>query len=158
METKKISFFIKVVHYVLPKQVNLHAWGLTTSDQYRACEKTASFKHILLGYKNPLRSYMWRYNEVPEIFADAAKICCKTANKDLNNITNRAIHFIKKENISKLSHKNMHRSSSLDGCTDLHISTDLKHHFIFPTEISLTSQCPDIVISSVKVSKKSLPF
>ena len=48
-----------------------------------------------------------RDKEVLEIFAEAKKICCETANKTLNNITNRVIHFVKEGNISKLSRKNM---------------------------------------------------
>ena len=39
--------------------------------------------------------YTYRHNEVLEIVAEAAKICCETANKTLNNITNRANHFVK---------------------------------------------------------------
>ena len=63
---------------------------------------------------------MWIYNEVLEIFAEASKICCVTANKALNNITNWAIHVVKEGNILKLSGKNMYRSSLLDGCIDCH--------------------------------------
>ena len=80
-------------------------------------------------------------------------MCCETANKALNNITNRAIHFVKKGNILKLLHKKKHRSSLLDGCSDWHAITDLEHHFVFPTEIVLTTQHPDIVIWSVKLRK-----
>ena len=47
MEPKKLSFLIKAVYDVLPTPVNLHTWGLTTSDRCRACGKTASLKHIL---------------------------------------------------------------------------------------------------------------
>ena len=96
---------------------------------------------------------MWRHNEVLEIFAEAATICIETANKALNNIINRAIHFVKERNISKLSCKNKHRSSLLNGCMDWYVATDFKHHFIFPTEIVLTTQHPDIVIWSIKLKK-----
>ena len=89
-------------------------------------------------------------------FAKAAKICCETANKALNNITNRAIHFVKEGNISKLIHKNKHRSSLLEGCMDWHVTTDLEHHFVFPTEIALTTQYPDFVIWSFKLKIFSL--
>ena len=153
MEHKKLSFLIKAVYDILPTPVNLHARGLTTSDRCRACEKTASLKHILTGCKYDLRSYMWRHNEVLEIFAEAVKICCETANKALKNITNRAIHFIKEGNILKLLHKNKHRSSLLGGCTDWHVATNLEHYFVFPTEIALMTQRPDIVIWSVKLKK-----
>ena len=41
----------------------------------------------------------------------------------------------------------------LEGCTAWHIATDLKHSFIFPTEIALTTKRSDIVIWSVKAKK-----
>ena len=118
LETQKLSFLIKAVYDVLPTPVNLHAWRLTTSNRCRACGKTVRLKHILTGCEYALRSYRWRHDEVLEIFAGAAKICFETVNKVLNNITNRAIHFVKDGNISELSRKNKHRSSLLDGCTD----------------------------------------
>ena len=77
-------------------------------------------------------------------------MCCETAYKALNNITHRAIHFVKEGNISKLSRKNKHRLSLLDGCTDWHIATDLEHQFVFQTEKALTIHRPDLVIWSVK--------
>ena len=70
MEPKKLSFLIEAVYDVLPIPVNLHAWGLTTSDRCRAIGKTARLKHILTGYEYTLRSYTWRYNE---IFAEFRK-------------------------------------------------------------------------------------
>ena len=81
MEPPKLSFLIKSVYNILPTPVNLHAWGLTTSNRCSVCGKTASLKHILTGCEYALRSYTWRHNEVLEIFAEAAKICCETVHK-----------------------------------------------------------------------------
>ena len=153
MEPKKLSFVIKAVCNVLPTPVNLPVWGLTTSDRCRACGKTASLKHILTGCEYSLRSYTWRHNEVLEIFSEVSKTCCETANKALNIINNRVIQFVKKGNISKIAHENMHKLSLLEGCTDWHVATDLKHNFIFPTEIALTTKRPDIGIWSVKAKR-----
>ena len=153
MEPKKLSFLIKAVYDVLPTPVNLHAWGLTTSDRCRACGKTASLKHILTGCEYALRSYTWRQNEVREIFSEVLKICCEATNKALNIISNRAIQFVKEENISKIARKDMRKPSLLEGCTDWHVATDLKRNFIFPTEIALMTKRPDIVIWSVKTKK-----
>ena len=47
----------------------------------------------------------------------------------------------------------MHKPSWLEGCTDWHVTANLKHNFIFPTEIVLTTKCPDSVIWSVKAKK-----
>ena len=150
MEPKKLSFLIKAVYDVFPTPVNLHAWGLTTSNRCRARGKTASLKHILTGCGYALRSYTWRHNEVQEIFSEVSKTCCETANKALNIINNRAIQFVKEGNIPKIARENMRKPSLLEGCTDWHVEADLKHNFIFPTEISLTTKHPDIVIWSVK--------
>ena len=79
------------------------------------------------------------------IFGEAVKICCEIAYKVPNNITNRGIPFVKERNISKISRKNKHRTSLLDGCTDWHVETDLEYYFIFPTEIALMTQHPDLV-------------
>ena len=149
---KNLSFLIKAVYDALPTPVNLHAWGLTTFDRCRACGKTASLKHILTGCEYTLRSYSWRHNEVLEIFAEALKICCETANETLIIINNRAIQFVKGD-ISKLACKNMRKPSLLEGYMDWHVATDLKHKFIFSTEIVLTTKRPDIVIWSVKAKK-----
>ena len=42
IENLKLSFLINVDYDVLPTPVNLHAWGLTTSDRCRARGKNAS--------------------------------------------------------------------------------------------------------------------
>ena len=47
----------------------------------------------------------------------------------------------------------MHKPSLLEGSMDWHIATNLKHNFIFPTEIELTTKCPDIVVWSLKAKK-----
>ena len=41
----------------------------------------------------------------------------------------------------------------LEGCLDWHVATDLKHNFMFPTEIVLMTKHPDIVIWSIKAKK-----
>ena len=148
--TKKISFLIKAVYDVLPTPFNLHAWGLITSDRCRTCGKTASLKHILTGCENALRSYTWRHNEVLGIFSEFSKTSCETANKALNIVKNRAIQFVKEGNISKIARENTRKPSLLTGYTDWHVTTDLKHNFIFTNEIALTTKRPDIVIWSVK--------
>ena len=164
MEPKKLSFLIKAVYDVLSTPVNLHAWGLTTSDRCRACGKTASLKHILTGCEYALRSYTWRHNEVLEIFSEVSKTCCETANKALNITNNFAIQFVKEGNISKIARENMRKPSLLEGCTDWHVATDLKHNFIFPktTENKLpqtrkrkTSASPTPITSTPTISRKN---
>ena len=150
MKSKKLNFLIKAVYNVLPTLVNLDVWGLTTFNRCRACGRTAT------GCEYALRSYTWRNNEVQEVFTVDSKICCEIANKALNIINNRAIHFVKEGNISKLARKNMRKPSLLEGCTDWHVVTDLKHNFIFPVEIALTTKRSNIVIWPVKAKKAFL--
>ena len=126
---------------------------LTTCDRCRACGKTTSLKHILTGCEYALRSYTWRHNEILENFSEVSKTCCESANKALSIINNRAIQFVEEGNISKITRENMRKPSLLEGCTDWHVATDLKHNFIFPTEIALTTKRPDIVIWSVTAKK-----
>ena len=152
MEPKKLSFLIKAVYDVLPTSVNLHAWGLTTSDRRKPCGKTASLKHILTGCEYALISYTRRHNEVLKIFSGVSKTC-ETANKALNIINNRAIQFVKEENFLKIARENMCKPSLLESCTDWHVATDLKHNFIFPTERALKTKRLDIVIWSIKAKK-----
>ena len=87
-----------------------------------------------------LRSYTWRHNEILESFSEVSKTCCETAKKALNIISNRAIKFVKEGNISKTARENMRKPSLLEGGMDWHVATDLKHNFIFPTEIALTTK------------------
>ena len=101
-EPLKLTFVIKAIYDVLPTLVNLHARGLTISDQCSPCGKTACLKHILTRCEYALRKYTWIHNEVFKMFAVSAKICCETTNKALNDITNRVI--------SKLFRKNKYRS------------------------------------------------
>ena len=144
-----IYIYIYIYPYdISPTPVNLPAWGLTTSDRCRACGKAASLKHILTGCEYALRSYTWRHKEVLEIFSEVSKVCCEIANKALNIINNRAIQIVKEGNISKIACKKMRKPSLLEGFTDWHIATDLKHKFIF--EIALMTKRPDIVIWSIK--------
>ena len=100
----------------------------------------------IYGCEYALRSYTWRHNEVLEIFSELSKIYCETANKAQNIINNRAIQFVKEDNISKIARENMRKPSLLESCTDWNVATDLKHNFIFPTEITLTTKRPVIVI------------
>ena len=155
IDPPKLSFLIKAVYDVLPTPVNLHIRMLTSSDRCRTCRKTSSLKHILIRCEFAL-SYTEKHYKVIENFAEAENICCETANKAQNDITNRAIDFVKEGSISKLSCKNKHRSSLLDGCTNKHVVTDLEHNFVFPTERPITTHPPDIVIWFVKLRKKVL--
>ena len=64
-------------------------------------------------------------------------------------VWNRTVYMF----ILKIACENMRKPSLLEGCMDWHVATDLKHNFIFPTEIALTTKRPDIVIWSVKAKK-----
>ena len=141
MEPKQLSFLIKAVYDILPIPVNLKLWGLSTSNLRKACRKIANLKHILTGCQYSLRSYMWRHNEIFGIIAEIAKMCCETANKISCVKTS-----IQEGDVSKNPHRNRHKPTLLDGCTDWRIIADTDRQLVFPTEITSTRQCSDLVI------------
>ena len=147
-----MSFLIKAIYDILPTPVNLQTWGLTKSNRCEDCGKTSNLKHILTGCECALRSYTWRHNEVLKIFVRASKICCDTANKTTDIRENTIIYFVK-ENSSISSRKESRKTrrvfSMLNNASDWRIESDLERHLVFPTEIALTAQRPDLIIWSV---------
>ena len=151
MEPKQLSFLIKAIYNILPTPVNFKLWGLSTSNLCKACGKIANLKHVRSGCQYSLRSYMWRHNEILEIIAEIAKMCCKTANKISCIKTN--IQFIKEGNVSKTPQRNRHKPKLLDGFTDWRVIADVDRQLAFPTEITSTRLHPDLVIWSVNSKK-----
>ena len=144
---KKLSFLMKAVYDVLPIPVNLHIWLLTTSDWCKACEKTASLKQILIRCEYALRSYTRKNYEFLEIFAEASKIICEIVNKALDNITNRAIHFVKEGNILNFLRKNRYSCLMAERTGTLQPIQNIISYFQLN---ALTTQNSDIVVRSVE--------
>ena len=78
-------------------------------------------------------------------------MCCEPADKILGIKT--SIQFVKKGNVSKTPHKNRHKPTLLDGCTDWRVIADVDRQLVFPTEITSTRQRPDLIIWSVNSKK-----
>ena len=133
MDPKQLSFLIKAVYDILPTPVNLKIWGLSTSNLCKACGKIANLKHVLTGCQYSIRSYTWRPNEILGIIAEIAKMCCETTNKI--SCIKTSIQFIKERNILKTLHRNRHKPTLLDGCTDWCIIADEDQQLAFPTEM-----------------------
>ena len=89
-------------------------------------------------------------------------MCCETANEIPSIKTN--IQFVKEGNVLKTPHRNnRHKPTLLDGCTDWCIIADVDRQLAFPTEITSTRQCPDLVIWSVNskkiiIAESTIPF
>ena len=147
MEPKQSGFLVKAVYDILPTPVNLKLWGLSISNQCKACGKIANLKHFLTGCQYSIRSYSWRHNEILGIIAEIAKMCCETANEISCVKTN--IQFFKEVNVSKTPHRNRHKPTLLDGCTDWRVIADVDRQLAFPTEMTSTRQRPNLVIWSV---------
>ena len=147
MEPKQLGFLIKAVYDVLPTPVNLKLQGLSTSKLCKACRKIGNLKHILTGCQHSLRSYTWRHNEILGIIAEIAKMCGETANEI--SCIKTSIQFVKEGNVSKTLHRNRHKPTLLDGCTDWSVIADIDWQLAFPMEITKTRQHPDFVIWSV---------
>ena len=79
---------------------------------------------------------MWRHNEILGIIADITKMCYRTANKI--SCIKTSIQFVKEGNISKTPHRNRHKPTLLDGCTDWRVVADVDCQLAFPTEITST--------------------
>ena len=135
---------IKAVYNILPTPVNLKLWGLSTSNFCKACGKIANLKHVLTGCQYSLRSYMWRHNEILGIIAEIAKMCCETDNEI--SCIKTSIQFVKEGNVSKTPHRNRHKPTLLDGCTNWHVIAGVDRQLTFPLEITSTHQHPDLVI------------
>ena len=78
-------------------------------------------------------------------------MCCETVNKI--SCIKTCIQFVKEGNVSKTLHRNRHKPTLLDGCTDWRVIADVDRQLTFPTEITSTHQCPDLVIWSVNSKK-----
>ena len=71
----------------------------------------------------------------------------------VNKISCISIQFVKEGNVSKTPHRNRHKPTLLDGCTDWRIIADVDWQLVFPTEITSTRQRPNLVIWSVNSKK-----
>ena len=99
-------------------------------------------------------NYINNVNAILEIVVEIAKMCCETANK-IWCIKTR-IQLIYEGHISKTPHRNRHKTTLLDSCTDWRVIADIDRQLAFPIEITLIHQHPDLVIWSVKSRKLSL--
>ena len=94
---------------------------------------------------------MWRHNKILGIIAEIAKMCYEIVNKI--SCIKTSIQFVKEGNVSKTPHRNRHKPTLLNGCMDWNVIADVDWQLIFPKEITLTCQRPDLIIWSVKSKK-----
>ena len=151
MAPKQLGFLIKAFYDILATPVNLKLVGLSISNLRKICGKIANLKHVLTGCQYSLRNYTRRHNEILGIIALIAKMCCETTNKISCIKANK--QFVKEGNASKTPHRNRHKPTLLDGCTDWRVIADVDRQLTFPTEIKSTGQRPDLVIWSVNSKK-----
>ena len=88
-------------------------------------------------------------------------MCCETANKI--SCIKTSVQFVKEGNVSKTPHRNRHKPTLLDGCTDWRVIADVDRQPAFTTEITSTRQRPDLVIWSVNskkviIAELTIPF
>ena len=72
----------------------------------------------------------------------------------------KGLQFIK-GNILKTPHRNRHKPTLVDGCTDWCVIADVDRHLAFPTEITSTRQRLDLVtwlVNSKKFIIAELPI
>ena len=66
-------------------------------------------------------------------------MCCETDNKI--SCIKTSIQFVKEENVSETPHRNRHKPTLLNSCTDWCVIADVDRQLAFPTEMT-TRQRP----------------
>ena len=139
--SKKSGNLLKVLRIYKFKFKTLE---VSKSNLCKACGKIANLKHVWTRCQYSIRSYTWRHNEILGIVAEIAKMCCEAANKI--SCIKTIIQFIKEGSVSKTPHRNRHKPTLFDDCTDWCLIVDVGQKLAFPTEMTSTRQRPDLVI------------
>ena len=138
---------------MLPTPTNLATWGITDDPSCRLCGKPSNLQHVLSACSTALSQhrYTWRHDKVLEAIAHHLQLFCQKS----NNIRSEAkkIAFVKAGERNHHSDKNQEMTSGiLAKARDWKLQVDLGKQLVFPQEITITRQRPDILITS-KTSK-----
>ncbi|KAK0152038.1 hypothetical protein N1851_006609 [Merluccius polli] len=146
-EPLRIKFFVQSIYDVLPSPANLHTWGLEDTPECKLCQKRGTLEHILSSCSKALGEgrYRWRHDQVLKALADS--ICMAIQHSKTQAAPKQSITFIRAG--QKEQH---HRPSSTGGllttARDWQLQVDLVRQLKFPGNITATSLCPDMVLTS----------
>uniref|UniRef100_A0A1B6G7S5 Reverse transcriptase domain-containing protein n=2 Tax=Cuerna arida TaxID=1464854 RepID=A0A1B6G7S5_9HEMI len=151
-----LKFYLNAFQYTLPDPSNLKKWGKVSEEENvcQLCKKTpCTARHILTGCKVALEEsrYTYRHDKVLRIVREAVSLSIAQSNKYRTSTNLNAIYFIKQGEKAKETQQKTLPSSCLFSAKDWQILMDLNNnHYIFPPELYITSQCPDILAFSVE--------
>ena len=148
MEPLRISFLLRATYDLLPTPANLKQWKMVESDLCTKCQKRATLEHVLAACPQRLRQYTWRHNQVLKILAEATASQCEAACNQ-GTTKDQFIPFLQAgEAPVKNKPARKFHASLLGPAPDWRTSCDLDQRLVFPQDIALTGQRPDLVIMS----------
>jgi hypothetical protein len=151
-----ISFMINATQNTLPSPHFLKVQKFQDDDKCTLCRKTGFVSHILSGCKVSLYSgrYNWRHDSILYTMLPALEKHIGLQNK--TKISSHVVSHIKKSFVlastkptADTTSKQSYRQHLLSNANDWKLLVDLHHlPIIFPTEIYVTDERPDVVIWS----------
>ena len=151
---KIISFLLNATINTLPSPHLLNIIGLTDDDKCPLCQKKGYVSHILSGCKIALYSgrYSWRHDSILYTMIPYLEkhIEAQNSSKSTLSIPSIKSSFISTRDRSVGTRKSpSNRLHLLSNANDWQILVDLHHlPIVFPPEICVTNQRPDIIIWS----------
>ena len=153
LDQGKLSFMLRALTDLLPSPANLKIWGLADSAICQLCgSSNCSLNHILSSCPKALGEgrYTWRHNKVLEVIAKWVDQERHEANLKEGGTTFQAIKFQKEGDKTATKTTKGKGVSILSKGTDWDLLVDLKKKLVFPQDIVITTQRPDMVLLSRK--------
>ena len=154
-----ISFLLNATQNTLPSPHFRKIQGFQDDDKCTLCRKTGYVSHILSGCKVSLYSgrYNWRHDSI--LYTMIPVLEKHIESQNTTKICNQTVPPIKvsfvttsKKPTTDITPKESSRQHLLAHANDWKLLIDLHHlPIIFPTEICITDQRPDIVIWSTNL-------
>ena len=155
MDQGRLSFALRSFSDLLPTPTNLKTWGKEPSSDCPLCgNQYSSLNHILSSCKKALSDgrYRWRHDKTLQEIAAWVDRARMSANQKTGKDHAQKLVFVKEgttPNPTRKTHK-PHRSpySILGRATDWQLLVDLKKRLVFPQDIVVTQQRPDMLLLS----------
>jgi len=152
-EPLRTQFLLKSVYDLLPTPANLKRWGKESEEKCVLCGKRGTLSHLLSGCAIALGQgrYRWRHDRVLRVLAAALE-------EKRAQMSGRKQGSLKFVDFVKEGGKGQRRGKRaaddglgiLPTAGDWVLQADLDRKLIFPEEIAVTNQRPDVVIWSAK--------
>jgi hypothetical protein len=142
LEPVRVGFLVRSVFNCLPTKLNLRRWGYVDDVKCWQCGADETLEHVLCGCKVALSEgrYTWRHNKVLEVMVEAVKMT--TGLKSGGRTDSRPIQFIGAGGGKLGPPKKRNEASG----NQWEILVDLEKRLVFPQDIVVTTQRPDMVL------------